>query len=161
MLYVLRVGTKTEELFHAWAGDLQRVLDSLYLNTKQTRQSEQHYNNYNVSPTWPSWPATTAYWSTDQTIHVLLLWIKLIFAEIKEGWVFYLLTGPTLASIWIEHPLNKSLCPCQNGGLLQLPAANFTKNEILFELMLKIYIDTMNAEWCSSQFVIHEVACGT
>ena len=120
-----------------------------------------YHTTTTTSPTWPSWPATTAYWSTDQTIQVLLLWIKLIFAEIKEGWVFYLLTGPTLANIWIEHPLNKSLCPCQNRGLLQLPAADFTKNEILFELMLKIYIDTMNAEWCSSQFVIHEVGCGT
>ena len=74
------------------------------------------------------------HWSTDQTIHVLLLWIKLIFAAIKEGWFFYLLTGPTLANIWMEHPLNKSLCPCQNRGLLQMAAANFTKNEILLEL---------------------------
>ena len=85
---------------------------------------------------WPSWPATTALtdWSTDQTIHVLLALNKTNICRDKErrgAGFFYLFTGPALSNIiWIEHPLNKSLCPCQNRGL-PMPAANFTKNEIL------------------------------
>ena len=132
----LELGTKTEELFHAWAGDLFALFKH---RAEQTRQSHSSSTTAITQPqsTWPSWPTTRAwFWSTDQTIHVLLLGMNLIFAEIKEDWaVFYLLTGPTLSNIWIvEHPLNKSLCPCQNRGLLQMAAANFTKNEILLEL---------------------------